>query len=112
MRVSGATFSDIKHVAEDLVVEGDRVAFRTRLKMTHTEEFVGVVSGDIQISVVEMGIKRIAKGKIAEMWGLLDTLGLCSRSARCYHRANRLHANPPQATVRRACWGTVCFYHT
>jgi predicted ester cyclase len=71
-----AAFSDLKHVEEDMVAEGDRVAFRSRLEGTHTGEFMGVAGSDKQISVVEMGIMRIENGKIAEMWGLLDTLGL------------------------------------
>jgi len=76
MGVFSAAFSDIKRIEEDMVAEGDRVAFRSRLEMTHTGEFMGVASSDEQISIVEMGIMRIANGKVAEMWGLLDTLGL------------------------------------
>lgn len=71
-----AAFSDFKRIEEDMVAEGDRVAFRSRLEMTHTGEFMGVAGSHKQISVVEMGIIRIANGKIAEMWGLLDTMGL------------------------------------
>jgi predicted ester cyclase len=71
-----AAFSDINHIEEQMVAEGDRVAFRTRLEMTHTGEFMGVAGSDAQICVVEMGFMRIENGKIAEMWGLLDTLGL------------------------------------
>ena len=79
MGVFSAGFSDIKHIEEDMVAEGDRVALRTRLEMTHTGEFMGVAGSGEQISVVEMGIMRIANGKIAEMWGLLDTLGLAQQ---------------------------------
>ncbi len=71
-----AAFSDFKRIEEDMVAEGDRVAFRSRLEMTHTGEFMGLAGSGKQISVVEMGIMRIADGKIAEMWGLLDTMGL------------------------------------
>ncbi len=74
--VFSAAFSDIKHIEEDMVAEGDRVAFRTRLEMTHTGEYMGIAGSDERISVVEMGIMRIANGKVAEMWGILDTLGL------------------------------------
>ncbi len=74
--VFSAAFSDIKHIEEDMVAEGDRVAFRTRLEMTHTGEYMGIAASDERISVVEMGIMRIANGKVAEMWGILDTLGL------------------------------------
>jgi predicted ester cyclase len=76
MAVFGTAFSRSRHVIEDIVAEGDRVAFRTRLEMTHTGEFMGVAGSGEPISVVEMGTMRIANGKIAETWGLLDTLGL------------------------------------
>ena len=76
MRAFGSAFSNSRHVEEDMVAEGDRVAFRTRLEMTHTGEFMGVEANSEQVAVVEMGVMRIANGKIAEMWGLLDLMGL------------------------------------
>jgi predicted ester cyclase len=62
-----------------LIAEGDRVAFRSTLEMTHTGEFMGVAGTGERISVVEMGFFRIANGKIVEMWGLLDTMGLLTK---------------------------------
>jgi len=76
MDVFRTAFSDMERVEEDMVAEGDRVAFRSSLQMTHTGEFMGVAGTGARISIVEMGIMRIADGKIAEMWGLLDNLGL------------------------------------
>ncbi len=76
MAMFGAASSDARHVEEDMVAEGDKVAFRTRLEMTHSGEFMGIAATYRQISIVEMGIMRIEDGKIAEMWGLLDTMEL------------------------------------
>jgi predicted ester cyclase len=76
MGLFSAAFSDIEHIEEDIVAEGDRVGFRTRLRMAHTGEFMGIAGSDRQIPVVEMRIMRIENGKTAERWGLLDTLGL------------------------------------
>jgi predicted ester cyclase len=76
MRTFGAGFADFHHIEEDMLAEGDRVSFRARLEMTHSGEFMGVAGSGKRIAVVEMGTMRIADGKIAEMWGLLDTLGL------------------------------------
>lgn len=75
-----ASFSDVKRIEEALVAEGDLVAFRSTLEMTHTGEFMGAVSTGERVSVVEMGFFRIANGKIAEMWGLLDTMGLLTQT--------------------------------
>lgn len=72
-------FSDWGRIEDDLIAEGDRVAFRSTLEMTHTGEFMGTVGTSERISVVEMGFFRIANGKIAEMWGLLDTMGLLTQ---------------------------------
>lgn len=69
-------FSDIEHIIEDMVAEGDRVAFRSRLEMIHTGVYMGVDGSNEKISVVEMGIMRIANGKVAEMWGVLDSAGI------------------------------------
>jgi predicted ester cyclase len=74
-----AAFSDAKRVEDALIAEGDLVAFRSTLEMTHTGEFMGTVGTGERISVVEMGFFRIANGKIAEMWGLLDTMGLLTQ---------------------------------
>ena len=40
---------------------------------------MGAAGTGERISVVEMGFFRIADGKIAEMWGLLDTMGLLTQ---------------------------------
>ena len=63
-----------------MVAEGDLVGFRSTLEMTHTGEFMGAGGTGERISVVEMGFFRIANGKIAEMWGLLDTMGLLTQT--------------------------------
>jgi len=72
-------FSDVTRTEDDLIAEGDKVAFRSTLEMTHSGEFMGVTGTGQRISVVEMGFFRIADGKIAEMWGLLDTMGLLTQ---------------------------------
>ena len=82
-----AAFSDSTRIEDDLIAEGDLVAFRSTLEMTHTDEFMGVAGTGERISVVEMGFFRIANGKIAEMWGLLDTMGLLTQIGAMPNRA-------------------------
>ena len=74
-----SAFSDHSRIVDDLIAESDRVAFRSTLEMTHTGEFMGAAGTGERISVVEMGFFRIANGKIAEMWGLLDTMELLTQ---------------------------------
>jgi predicted ester cyclase len=74
-----AAFTDASRIEDALIAEGDLVAFRSTLEMTHTGEFMGTAGTGQRISVVEMGFFRIANGEIAEMWGLLDTMGLMTQ---------------------------------
>ena len=74
-----AAFSDAGRTEDALIAEGDLVAFRSTLETTHTGEFMGAVGANERISVVEMGFLRIVDGKIVEMWGLLDTMGLMTQ---------------------------------
>lgn len=74
-----SAFSDATRIEDDLIAEGDRVSFRSTLEGTHTGEFMGAAGTGERVSVVEMGFFRIADGKIAEMWGLLDTMGLLTQ---------------------------------
>ena len=70
-----AAFSDISRTLEDIVAEDDKVAFRSSLETTHTGEYMGARGTGAQISFTEIGITRIANGKVREMWALSDTVG-------------------------------------
>jgi steroid delta-isomerase-like uncharacterized protein len=69
-----ASFSDTKMIVEDMVAEGDKVAFRGVVQATHSAEFKGIPASDNQVEVAVVGIARIAEGKIAEWWNYPDRL--------------------------------------
>jgi predicted ester cyclase len=71
-----SAFSDIRHPIEDLVGEGDKVAVRLRFEGTHTADFMGVPASGRQFSVQGTAFLHIAGGKVAQLWGALDQLGL------------------------------------
>ncbi len=71
-----ASFSDFHNTAEDLVAEGDKVAFRFERQATHTGEFMGVPASGKKISWTTIGIARIAGGKIVEFWNSPDRMGM------------------------------------
>lgn len=71
-----AGFSNIRHSLEDIVAEGDRVAFRMTMDFTHTGEFMGLPASGKQASVLGIAIMRIADGKVADYWGSPDRMGL------------------------------------
>jgi steroid delta-isomerase-like uncharacterized protein len=75
MRLRGA-FPDARTTVEDILAEGDRVAFRLTIHGTQTGPFLGAPATGKTVAVPFFGIVRIANGKIAEQWGGLDQADL------------------------------------
>jgi len=72
-----AAFPDATFTIEDMVAEGDKVAYRVTIKGTHTgRPFMGVAPSGKKIEMRNTSIKRIVNGKLAESWGTLDTLSM------------------------------------
>src|SRR5437879_3169999 len=67
-----AAFPDQSVVVEDMIEEGDRVAGRVTVTMTHLGEFQGLPATGQEISMEFVDIVRIAEGRIAERWVFLD----------------------------------------
>lgn len=71
-----AAFSEFSHTFEDMLAEGDRVAFRAVARAVHTGDFMGIPATGKQVSVVQIGFARVTAGKVAELWNSPDQLGL------------------------------------
>lgn len=69
-------FPDLEYSIEDMVAEGDRVAFRSRMRGTHRGEFRGFEATDRSFDAEGIIIARIESGKIAERWASFDALGI------------------------------------
>ena len=69
-------FPDIDSTVEDMVAEGDKVAFRYTWRGTHQGEFMGIAPTGKKVSLIGITIVRIAGEKIAETWAIDDTFGL------------------------------------
>ena len=69
-------FADVVFEVEDLVAEGDKVAFRLIWTATHRGEFFGIPPTGTRTKVTEMHMFRIADSKVVERWGEWDALGL------------------------------------
>ena len=65
-------FPDAQATLEDMVAEGDRVAYRLTIRGTHTGEFLGVPASGRPVAVSLIAIVRVVEGKIVEEWGGLD----------------------------------------
>lgn len=70
------TFPDNHLTLDDMVAEGDKVAYRWTLTGTHKGEFEGIRPTDKKVTMWAISISRIAGGKIVEDWSRVDTLGL------------------------------------
>lgn len=69
-----SAFPDWHERVEDLVEEGDRVVSRYTSTGTHRGPFWGIPPTGHRISVAEISIFRVAGGRIAEQWCLVDEL--------------------------------------
>jgi predicted ester cyclase len=71
-----AAFPDAEATLEDLLAEGDRVAYRLTIRGTHRGAFLGVPPTGRRVTVAFFAIVRIEDGKVAEEWGGLDQVDL------------------------------------
>jgi steroid delta-isomerase-like uncharacterized protein len=71
-----ASFPDFRATVEDLVAEGDRVAYRWTFRGTHLGNFGGIPPTGRKAEWSVIGIARFAEGKIVERWQRIDTVGL------------------------------------
>jgi len=70
---------DMHSSVDDLIAEGDQVAWRYSLRATHTGPLLGVPPTGKPITMTGISIDRFAGGQIVERWSQLDTLGLLSQ---------------------------------
>ena len=71
-----AAFPDLRFQIEQMIAEGDQVMTRCVMQGTHEGAWFGVQPSGQQISVRLVIVQRIAGGRIAEDWVLVESLGL------------------------------------
>ncbi|MBE0633097.1 ester cyclase [Candidatus Bathyarchaeota archaeon] len=69
-----ASFSQSGIIIEDMIAEGDKVAFRGVVRAIHMREFMGTPSSGKQVVVSVIGFARLKEGKIEEWWNSPDRL--------------------------------------
>ena len=69
-----AAFSGTIATVEEMVAEGDKVAFRLVTRAIHTGTFMGTQASGKHIVVPVIGMARVTGGKIAEWWNSPDRL--------------------------------------
>lgn len=71
-----AAFEHLNVTVEDIVAEGDKVAARFTARGVHKGEFMGLAPTGKPITMTGIEIFRLENGKIAELWGEANLLGL------------------------------------
>ena len=71
-----AAFPDAEATMEDILAEGDRVAYRLTIRGTHRAPFLGIAPTGRRVAVSLTAIVRVEHGKLAEEWGGLDQADL------------------------------------
>jgi steroid delta-isomerase-like uncharacterized protein len=71
-----AALPDIHSTIEDLVAEGDVVAWRWSARGTHRGPLLGLPATGKPVTLTGITIDRIASGRIVERWHQEDNLGL------------------------------------
>lgn len=69
-------FPDLRIKIEDVLVDGDKVAFRWTSQGTHLGDLQGIAPTGKTAPSSGITISRFAAGKIAEDWANWDTLGM------------------------------------
>jgi steroid delta-isomerase-like uncharacterized protein len=74
-----AAFHGLHVTIDDIMAEGDRVACRFTARGTHLGEFMGVPPTGKEIAMTGIEIFRLHDGKIAELWGEANLMGLMTQ---------------------------------
>lgn len=71
-----AAFEHLNVTVEDMIAEGDTVAARFTARGVHKGSFMGLPATGKLITMTGIEIFRIKDGKIIELWGEANLLGL------------------------------------
>ena len=71
-----SAFPDLQTTIDEIIAEGDYVAFRYTIEGTHQGEFMGIEPTGNRVSVTAMEMLRFADGKMVDRWGNTDQLGM------------------------------------
>ena len=69
-------FPDLRYTIEDVIESGDKIVHRLTATGTMKADFLGMPATGKQATWTEIHIGRIANGRLAEHWGIVDQLGM------------------------------------
>lgn len=72
-------FPDAYATVEEVVVEGDKLAYRVTVNATHKGPFARLMPTGKSITITEVGILHFANGKVVSRWGEDDAAAALQR---------------------------------
>jgi predicted ester cyclase len=69
-------FPDLHYTIDDSIESGDRIVHRLTASGTMKNDFMGIPATGKRATWTEIHIGRVANGRLAEHWGLVDQLGM------------------------------------
>ena len=69
-------FPDLKFSIDQIFSSGDKVLTQSVMEGTHTGRWLEIPATNKRVTIRMMTVHRIARGKIAEDWVLVESLGL------------------------------------
>jgi steroid delta-isomerase-like uncharacterized protein len=82
-------FPDLHVTVHDTIVEGDKIAARFSVVMTHMGDVLGLPATGRQVQVNGISFSRVANGQLVEGWNNWDIYGMMQQ----------LNAAPVEATL-------------
>jgi len=70
-----AAFADIQIAVDDLLVDGDAIAWRWTLTGTHVGPFADLAPTGCRATLRGVNFQRLKDGRVAEHWTLADVFG-------------------------------------
>jgi len=69
-------FPDLHYTIDDSIESGDRIVHRLTASGTMKGDFMGIPATGKRATWTEIHIGRVANGRLAEHWGIVDQLGM------------------------------------
>ncbi len=69
-------FPDLRLDIEDVIAEGGKVLVRLAIRASHRGELAEIPPTGKEVDVPVMDLFRIADGRLAEHWAIIDNLGM------------------------------------
>lgn len=76
LRSFRSAFPDIELTLEEASVDRDLIWFRSTMRGTHRDDFLGVAATGRTVTVPLLDLWRVAEGRVVEQWGGPDVFDL------------------------------------